>query len=94
MKKKKSNLTIFLVLTTITLLTWVVFDAYSRFTRKDLHQVPAGVLEALDPSLDGQTLDMIEERKYFSKEEIEQFSPAPQTEEAEASPSANDQNEQ
>lgn len=96
-KTKRSNITVFVILTTITILTWVIFDAYQRFNKTEIKDIPPEVLLPLSPSLDKQTLDNIEAKLYFSQEEVAQFTPAPSaatplpeesTPSAEASPSA------
>jgi hypothetical protein len=60
--KKQSNITIFAILTTLTILTWVVVEAYLAFTKKGFETIPQSVLEPLSPILDTQTLDLIEKR--------------------------------
>lgn len=98
MKSKRSNLTIFSVLTTITILTWVVFDAYQRFTKTEVKDIPASVLAPINPSLNRGSLDNIEAKLFFGPEEVAQFTPAPTRstppppeEEEEASPQAEEQ---
>lgn len=79
-KRKTSNLTIFAILTTITLLTWVAIEVYQRLNKIDLTSIPQEVLTPLNPNLDTQILDSIEKRRSFSDDEVSQFSPgsAPQ----------------
>lgn len=103
MEKRKSRFTVFAVLTTITLLTWVGFDAYQRLAKTEFQTIPPKTLSPLDPSLPEAVLDNIKERRFVSPEEISSFTPAPQptgtpeeetpeaTEAAEASPSAEEQ---
>lgn len=103
MKKRKSRFTVFAVLTTITLLTWVAFDAYQRLNKTEFQTIPPKTLSPVDPSLDEAVLGNIEERRFASPEEISSFTPAPQatgtseeetpeaTGPAEASPSAEEE---
>lgn len=91
-KTKRSNLTVFAVLTTITILTWVAFDAYQRFNRTELKDIPVSALAPINPSLNGEILDNIETKLFFSQEEVAQFTPAPTSTPAEeASPSATEE---
>lgn len=99
-KKKRLNFTTFAILTTITLLTWVIFDAWQRLNKIEFAEIPPAVLAPLNPSLNSAALDNIEKRKHFEREEIERFvpvqtvvEPAPEAspgaqEPAQASPSA------
>lgn len=91
--KKRSDTTVLAILTILTVLTWVGFDAYRRLVRKDLQDIPPEVLAPLNPSLDTEILDNIEARRSFSQEEISRYEPTPgvpsvQEAQPEASPAA------
>lgn len=78
-KKKQSNLTIFAVLTTITIMIWVLAEGYSRITQTEIKTIPPKVLVPLSASLDKETLDTIEKRRVFSKEDVSSFLPSGQS---------------
>ena len=90
-KKTKINQDLF-VLSLLTLLaigTWVGSDAYHRFIAKQAITVPENLLTPLDPKINMEVLDQLEEKKQLSEEEIEQIlggisspeaTPSPQTE--------------
>lgn len=97
MKRKRSNFTVFAILTTITLLTWVIFDAYQSLKKTEFETIPPAVLAPLVPSLDQEVLANIEEKRTVTPEEVSLYNPAPQssgaaqeeaTPSSEASPSA------
>ncbi len=77
-KKKRSNLTVFAVLTTITIVVWVFAESYTRFTKTEIKTIPPKLLVPLSPSLDKEVLDTIEKRRVFSKEEVSSFLPSGQ----------------
>lgn len=70
MRKKKSNITTFAVLTTLAILTWVLVEAYLLFNKRNFESVPEGVLAPLSPTLDTEVLDRIEKRRFFAQEEV------------------------
>ncbi len=72
--KPKSNLTILATLTMLTLLIWVAIEAYQRFIKVDYGNIPAEVFQPLAPTLDKKTLDLIENRKSYTDDEISNFS--------------------
>ena len=90
-KKTKINQDLF-VLSLLTLLaigTWVGSDAYHRFIAKQAITVPENLLTPLEPKINMEILDQLEEKKQLSEEEIEQIlggisspeaTPSPQTE--------------
>lgn len=73
--KKTSPITTLAVLTTFTILAWVVFGAYERFKKTDLSTIPAQVLAPLSPTLDSSVLDSLEKKRVFTKEEIDRYVP-------------------
>lgn len=82
----RSNLTIFAILTTVTIITWIAFDTYRRLNKPGVQPIPEKVLAPINPSLDTKILDNITERRAFSDEEVSLFVPEASPE-AEASPS-------
>ncbi len=81
MKKKSSNVTIFAILTTLTLVSWVFLEAYQRFYKKDIQTVPANIISPLTPSLDTQYLEELASKKQLTQEEISKFNTENQTKE-------------
>ena len=90
-KKTKINQDLF-VLSLLTLLAigaWVGSDAYHRFIAKKAITVPENLLTPLEPKINMEVFDQLEEKKQLSEEEIEQIlggisspeaTPSPQTE--------------
>lgn len=68
--KRTSNITVFSILTTITLLTWVGFEIYQAFNKPGIVTISEEVLAPLTPSLNRGVLDNMEGRRFFT--------PAPQ----------------
>lgn len=73
MKPKQTNLTVFAILTTLTLVTWAVVEAYVRFYKVDILSVPEKISAPLIPSLDTAVLDNLEQKVQFSDEQLLQF---------------------
>lgn len=86
--EKQSSITIFAILTTITILAWIAFDAYRRLTFVQIQTIPPTVVAPISPVLDDKILDIIEKGQTLTEEEIARFgttkSPSPTPE---ASPS-------
>ncbi len=74
-KKTKINQDLF-VLSLLTLLAigaWVGSDAYHRFIAKKAITVPENLLTPLEPKINMEVFDQLEERKQLSEKEIEQI---------------------
>lgn len=56
-----------LILTTITLVFWVFFGVYRVFTKTPAPNIPAGIMEPLNPNLDKDTLNQLQNRTYFEE---------------------------
>lgn len=56
-----------LILTTITLVFWVFFGVYRVFTKASSPNIPANIMEPLNPNLDKNTLDLLQGRTYFEE---------------------------
>lgn len=52
----------FLVLTTIAILIWVLFDVYRNYKKELSPSVPTEILAPLDPTLDTVTLNNLKNR--------------------------------
>ncbi|HBL51859.1 MAG: hypothetical protein A3D24_03030 [Candidatus Blackburnbacteria bacterium RIFCSPHIGHO2_02_FULL_39_13] len=75
-KKKGSFLTIFAIITTITIIMWISVSAYLNFKKVDLSSVPPNVLSPLNPNLDKEVFTLLEKKRLMSEEEISSFKPA------------------
>lgn len=73
-KKKSSFLTIFAILTTVTILTWISVTSYLKLKKIDLSSVPVEVLSPMNPDLDTTAFDSLEKKRVMTEEEISQFS--------------------
>jgi len=74
-KKTKISQDLF-VLSLLTLLVigaWVGSDAYHRFIAKKAITVPENLLTPLEPKINMEVFDQLEERKQLSEKEIEQI---------------------
>ena len=63
----------FAILTTITIVTWVVADLWRQLVRPIPTQVESRVLEPLTPSLDKQAIEAIRKHIFFSDEEVKEL---------------------
>jgi len=74
-KKTKINQDLFVLslLTLITVAVWVGSNAYHRFIAKQAITVPENLLTPLEPKINMEILDQLEEKKQLSEEEIEQI---------------------
>lgn len=72
MKKTKlpSYITI-LVLTLLTVVVWIAFSIYRALTTKPEPVVPAEISQLLTPSLDKETINLIQTRVFIDDTEIE-----------------------
>jgi len=82
-KNNQSNLAIFAILTTLTLLTWIAVEAYLRFYKIEVGIVPQNIVSAFNPTLNTQVLDNLEQRIFITPDQVSGFRPksaiAPQT---------------
>ena len=90
-KKTKISQDLFILslLTLLVIGAWVGSDAYHRFIAKKAITVPENLLTPLEPKINMEVFDQLEEKKQLSEEEIEQIlggisspeaTPSPQTE--------------
>ena len=61
-KKKTPPLLRLAIITTITVMLWIVFEVYRSFTTKPPLSVPPEILSPLNPSLDAQSLIELQRR--------------------------------
>lgn len=73
-KPKTPTLVHLAITTTITIIAWIGFSVYRTLTTPALVDVPAEILQPLNPELNVATLDKIEQRVFFKEEEIAEFS--------------------
>lgn len=92
MRRKKSKITVFAVLTTATILVWVAAEANQRLKKTEVASIPNSILAPITPSLDKSVLDNMENRLWVPENEVNLPLPAPvetspETKETEAIPS-------
>lgn len=68
-KKEKPRVLIFTILTTITLLTWVLFEVWHSFTKPVPAQVEEKVLQNLDPTIDINLIKDLRQKLYIDDRE-------------------------
>lgn len=81
-KKEKPRVLIFIILTTITLLTWVLFEVWHSFTKPVPAQVGEKILKSLDPAIDINLIKDLRQKLYIDDREARKgkiASPAGQT---------------
>lgn len=80
-KQKKPNLVVLGILTLITILLWVGFNAYRSFTSEVPVKVPSEILEPISPTLDTETLRKVGNKLFFLEQELAEIiltsSPSP-----------------
>lgn len=83
MKKPKApKLITVAILTTITIVTWIFFSVYNVLTKKPPVTVPEEILAPVDPTLNSQALDKLENRIYFEENDVAALpTPTPEEEE-------------
>ncbi len=64
-------------LTVITIIVWVSFEVYRALTKRPDVGVPPEILSPIDPTLDANTLDKLQERMHFEESEIKINKPTP-----------------
>lgn len=85
-KDKLPSIIILLILSLITALFWVVFSVYRALAKPVVVDLPAEVMESLNPNLDTTTLESLDKRLYIEEGDI-QTAQVAATEEATPSPS-------
>lgn len=55
------------ILTTITIVFWVIFNVYRNFTEKPAATIDEALLAPLSPSLDVSTIDKMERGLFFEE---------------------------
>lgn len=69
-KLKVPSYVTILILTTITIVFWIIFSVYQVFTDKPEGKVSDETLENLSPTLDSETVTELESRIYFTEDAI------------------------
>lgn len=69
-KNKLPNLVSILILTLLTSIVWISLSVYRAFTNKQPESVPQEVSKPLTPSLDSDTIKLIESGVFISSSEI------------------------
>lgn len=75
--KKINSLTSTLILTTITLITWVFFSIYRAFVKPLPIVVPPEILEPIDPRLDSNILNTLQQRFDIDENQVPEITPLP-----------------
>lgn len=70
MKQKPPSIVPVLVLTLITVTTWVFFTIYRALTSKPAPIVAVQISEPLDPSLDQKAIDAVSGRLFLDESQI------------------------
>jgi len=71
MKKPKiPNFIVILILTLVTIVVWVGFEAYNNLTNSEEIELSEEVIEPLTPTLDKEALDNVNQRLFFEESEI------------------------
>lgn len=73
-KQKTPSLVTMGILTLITILFWIGFNAYRAFTTDAPVKVPNEILEPISPTLDTETLGKIDTRVFFEEQELPETS--------------------
>ena len=71
--KISQDLFVLYLLTLLAIGAWVGSDAYHRFIAKKAITVPENLLTPLEPKINMEVFDQLEEKKQLSEEEIEQI---------------------
>lgn len=79
-KRRRPRIVIFTILTTITLVTWAIFDVWRTFQKPVPLEIEESLLREVTPPLDRQKLEILEGRIFFSDSEVRALPPvAPPT---------------
>jgi hypothetical protein len=69
-KRKLPSLVSMLIMTLITCVVWGSFEIYRVFNKPTTPSVPPSVSEPLSPTLDQETVSLIQNKIYLSDEDI------------------------
>jgi hypothetical protein len=67
-KQKTPRLVSTLILTTVTLISWVLFSIYSALIKPQPIVVPQEIIEPIDPQIDSKILMQLKDRFSLDKE--------------------------
>lgn len=74
MQQKKilsKDVLVLTILTTICVVSWIVFDIYRALKKSDISQVLKEQLNPLNPNFDKNTLESLKQRKIISEAELD-----------------------
>lgn len=69
MRLKRPTYLFVIILTTVTIVFWIAYEVYLILTTTPQSSVDPKILEPLNPSLDVETLDDLNNRIYFEKDQ-------------------------
>jgi len=72
-KNKLPNIVTLAIFTTITIFAWIFFDVYRALTEKTDLNIASELLEEVNPSLNTEVLEFIENSNYLSIDEATEF---------------------
>lgn len=77
MKKKEFNLgkdaLIMAIMTFLTVVTWIVVEAYSTLKKTTIPEVTRQQMQSLDPKINQQVFDNLKKRIWFEKKDLFYF---------------------
>lgn len=78
-KLRPPRIVTILIITTVTVVLWVFFTVYRILTSEDPVVIEPQLLEKLNPTLDTETLNSLQDKEFFDQDSIvvAQFSPTP-----------------
>lgn len=72
-KTRQPSLVTISIITTITIVSWVLFSVYEAIVNTQPNPISEEILLPIDPQLDISTLKNIEKRTYFDNNQIQKF---------------------
>ncbi|MCX7928677.1 MAG: hypothetical protein N2558_03245 [Patescibacteria group bacterium] len=70
LKPKPPKVVVLIFLTTITTIFWVFYTVYSIMTKNLPINIPQEMLNTVNPNLDLETLNSIQEKIFYDKEQL------------------------
>ncbi len=78
-KQKTPALVNLAIYTTITIFLWIFFDIYRALKKAPVLEIDSKILEPVNPNLDKNLLDEIDQSIYYDKSRLENYVPTPNT---------------
>lgn len=69
-KQKLPTLVVIAILTTVTIVFWIIYSLYNSIVSKPVLNIPSGVLDEVSPEIDIPALDKIGQRVFFEEDQI------------------------